>query len=73
VPSLDTNTSLACIGAACGHTGAVGALAAIALANEQATDNGGFALALSNAEPNQRFALLVGPLPAPASKAPSLS
>jgi hypothetical protein len=73
VPSLDTNTSLACIGAACGHTGAVGALAAIALANEQVTDNGGFALALSNAEPNQRFALLVGPLPAPASKAPSLS
>lgn len=73
VPSLDTNTSLACIGAACGHTGAVGALAAIALANDQATDNGGFALALSNPEPNQRFALLVGPLPAPASKAPSLS
>lgn len=70
---LDTNTSLACIGAACGHTGAVGALAAIALANEQAVDSGGFALALSNTEPTQRFALLVGPLPAPASKAPSLS
>jgi len=73
VPALDTNSSLACIGAACGHTGAVGALAAIALANEQATDSGGFALALSNTEPTQRFALLVGPLPAPASKAPSLS
>lgn len=72
-PELDTNTSLACIGAACGHTGAVGALAAIALANEQAVDSGGFALALSNADPTQRFALLVGPLPAPASKAPSLS
>jgi hypothetical protein len=72
-PSLDTNSSLACIGAACGHTGAVGALAAIALANEQASESGGFALALSNAEPTQRFALLVGPSPAPASKAPSLS
>ena len=72
-PELDTNASLACIGAACGHTGAAGALAAIALANEQATDSGGFALALSNTEPTQRFALLVGPLPAPASKAPSLS
>jgi hypothetical protein len=72
-PELDTNTSLACIGAACGHTGAAGALAAIALANEQALESGGFALALSNAEPTQRFALLVGPLPAPASKTPSLS
>ncbi len=72
-PELDTNTSLACIGAACGHTGSAGALAAIALANEQATDSGGFALALSNTEPTQRFAMLVGPLPAPASKAPSLS
>lgn len=72
-PELDTNTSLACIGAACGHTGAVGALAAIALASEQAVESGGFALALSNAEPTQRFALLVGPLPTPASKAPSLS
>jgi len=72
-PELDTNNSLACIGAGCGHTGAVGAIAAIALANEQATESGGFALALSNTEPTQRFALLVGPLPAPASKAPSLS
>lgn len=72
-PELDTNTSLACIGAACGHAGAVGTLAAIALAHEQARDGGGFTLALSNAEPTQRFALLVGPHPAPASKAPSLS
>jgi hypothetical protein len=72
-PALDANTSLACIGAACGHTGAVGALAAIALAHEQAVDSGGISLALANNEPTQRFALLVGPLPGPASKAPSLS
>ena len=73
VPGLDANTSLACVGAACGHTGAVGTLAAIALAHEQAADSSGFALALANSDPTQRYALLVGPLPAPASKAPSLS
>ncbi len=73
VPGLDANTSLACVGAACGHTGAVGSLAAIALAHEQAMDSGSFALALANSDPTQRYALLVGPLPAPASKAPSLS
>lgn len=72
-PELDANTSLACIGAGCGHTGSVGALAAIALAQEQATGSGGFSLALANSDPTQRYALLVGPLPAPASKAPSLS
>jgi len=72
-PGLDANTSLACVGSACGHTGAVGALAAIALAHEQATDSDSFALALSNSDPTQRYALLVGPLPAPANKAPSLS
>jgi hypothetical protein len=73
VPGLDANTSLACVGAACGHTGAVGSLAAIALAHEQAMDSGSLALALANSDPTQRYALLVGPLPAPASKAPSLS
>jgi len=72
-PGLDANTSLACVGAACGHTGPVGALAAIALAHEQALDSGGLALALANSAPTQRYALLVGPLTAPASKAPSLS
>jgi hypothetical protein len=72
-PDLDANTALACIGSACGHTGAVGTLAAIALAHEQVADSGGFALALAHSDPNQRYALLVGPLPAPASKAPSLS
>jgi hypothetical protein len=72
-PALDTDTALACIGTACGHTGAVGAVAAIALAHEQAADNGGFALALANSDPTQRYALLIGPLPAPPSKAPSLS
>ncbi|MGW8391044.1 hypothetical protein [Pseudoduganella sp. HUAS MS19] len=73
VPGLDANTSLACVGAACGHTGAVGSLAAIALAHAQAMDSGSLALALANSDPTQRYALLVGPLPAPASKAPSLS
>ncbi|KQV45361.1 MULTISPECIES: hypothetical protein [unclassified Duganella] len=73
VPGLDANTSLACVGASCGHTGAVGALAAIALAHHQAMDSSGIALALANSDPTQRYALLVGPLPAPASKAPSLS
>lgn len=72
-PELDTNTALACVGAACGHTGAAGTLAALALAHQQAADNGGFALALANADPTQRFALLVGPLPARPSSAPSLS
>lgn len=72
-PGLDANTSLACVGAACGHTGAVGALAAIALAHEQAMQSGSLALALANSDPTQRYALLVGPIPAPASKAPSLS
>jgi len=72
-PGLDANTSLACVGSACGHTGAVGTLAAIALAHEQAAESGSFALALSNSDPTQRYALLVGPLPAPANKAPSLS
>jgi len=73
LPGLDANTSLACVGAACGHTGAVGTLAAIALAHEQAAGSGSLALALANSDPTQRYALLVGPLPAPASKAPSLS
>ncbi|WP_139232849.1 hypothetical protein [Duganella sp. CF458] len=72
-PGLDANTSLACVGTACGHTGAVGALAAIALAHEHAMHSGSLALALANSDPSQRYALLVGPLPAPASKAPSLS
>ncbi|XLZ71952.1 hypothetical protein ABT364_08270 [Massilia sp. SR12] len=76
-PSLDTNTALACVGAACGHTGAAGALAALALALEQATESGGHALCLANGNPRQPFALLVGPLPTPAqataSSAPTLS
>ncbi len=72
-PALDADTALACIGAACGYTGAVGAIAAIGLAHAQASESAGFALALSNIEPTQRFALLVGPIPAPGSKAPSLS
>lgn len=72
-PALNTGTSLACLGAACGHTGSVGAIAAIGLAHAQASDSAGLALALSNSEPDQRIALLVGPIPAPASKAPSLS
>ncbi|WP_374584826.1 hypothetical protein [Pseudoduganella sp.] len=76
-PGLDTNTALACVGAACGHTGAAGALAALALALQQASDNEGHALCLANGNPRQPFALLVGPLPAPAaapaSSAPTLS
>ena len=72
-PELDTGAALACIGAACGRTGAAAALAAVALAHQQALEGSGFALALANSDPTQRFALLVGPLPAPASKAPSLS
>lgn len=76
-PSLDTNTALACVGSACGHTGAAGALAALALALEQAAESGGQALCLANGNPRQPFALLVGPLPAPAtapaSSAPTLS
>lgn len=76
-PALDTNTALACVGAACGHTGAAGALAALALALQQAAESGGHALCLANANPRQPFALLVGPLPtpaqAPASSAPTLS
>lgn len=73
MPALDTNTALACVGTACGDTGACGAIAAIALAHQYAAQGDGMALALSNGDPSQRFALLVGPLPAPASSAPTLS
>lgn len=76
-PALDTNTALACVGSACGHSGAAGALAALALALQQAAESGGHALCLANANPRQPFALLVGPLPTPAqasaSSAPTLS
>jgi hypothetical protein len=70
-PGLDSGSALACLGAACGHTGAAGAIAAIALAYQQAAGNGSHALCLSNGDPSQRFALLVGP--PPASSAPTLS
>jgi hypothetical protein len=76
-PALETDTALACIGSACGHTGTAGALAALALAHQQAADSGGHALCLANADRRQPFALLVGPdptpAPSPASSAPILS
>lgn len=77
VPALDTDSALACVGSACGYTGAAGALAALALAHQQAADTGGHALCLANADRRQPFALLVGPdptpAPSPASSAPILS
>lgn len=73
LPGLDTGSALACVGSACGHTGLAGTLAALALARHHAEERSGHALCLSHGEAGQRFALLVGPAPAPAANAPSLT
>jgi hypothetical protein len=72
-PELDTDSQLACTGAACGHTAAVATLAALALAQHHVLDQRSFALCLSNVDALHRAAVLVGPIPAAMATAPTLT
>lgn len=61
LPELDLSSQVWCVGAACGHSGPVAALAALALAQQQASDHAAHVLCISNLDPLQRSALVVGP------------
>ena len=59
LPELDQPTQMISAGACCGTAGAVGPLAALALAHHEAVENGGQVLCVSNADSHYRSALLV--------------
>jgi hypothetical protein len=60
LPQLDLSTQMMSVGACCGSAGAVGPLAALALARHEALANGGQVLCASNSDSHYRCALLVG-------------
>lgn len=59
VPHIDLSTQMMSAGACCGTAGAVGPLAALALAGHEAIANGGQVLCLSNSDSLYRCALVV--------------
>ncbi|MDB5935607.1 MAG: hypothetical protein JWQ01_2951, partial [Massilia sp.] len=59
LPHLDLATQMMSVGACCGTAGAVGPIAALALAAHDAIANGGQVLCLSNSDSHYRCALLV--------------
>jgi hypothetical protein len=61
LPQLNLGEQVLGLGAACGHCGAVTTLAALALARQAAADDGAPVLCLSNLDPLQRGALVIGP------------
>jgi len=64
-PQLDGSTQVLGIAATCGHTGPVGALAALVLARQATQDTGSHVLYFSNQDPFQRSAAVVRPQPEP--------
>ncbi|PHV32410.1 hypothetical protein CSQ94_17960 [Janthinobacterium sp. BJB312] len=61
LPQLDLGEQVLGVGAACGQCGAVTTLAALAMARQAAADDGAQVLCLSNLDPLQRGALVIGP------------
>jgi hypothetical protein len=61
LPQLDLGEQVLGVGAACGQCGAVTTLAALAMARQAAADDGAHVLCLSNLDPLQRGALVIGP------------
>jgi hypothetical protein len=59
LPHLELATQMMSVGACCGTVGAVGPVAALALAGHDALANGGEVLCLSNSDSHYRCALLV--------------
>ncbi len=59
LPQLDLATQMMSVGACCGSAGAVGPLAALALAQHEALANGGQVMCVSNSDSHYRCALLV--------------
>lgn len=59
LPHLELATQMMSVGACCGTVGAVGPIAALALAAHDALANGGEALCLSNSDSHYRCALVV--------------
>ena len=59
LPELDLAAQMVSAGACCGSAGAVGPIAALALARHEAVENGGQVLCVSNADSHYRCALLV--------------
>ncbi|AQR68822.1 hypothetical protein BZG29_11100 [Janthinobacterium sp. LM6] len=61
LPQLDLGEQVLGVGTACGQCGAVTTLAALAMARQAAADDGAHVLCLSNLDPLQRGALVIGP------------
>jgi hypothetical protein len=59
LPQLDLATQMMSVGACCGSAGAVGPVAALALAHHEALESGGQVLCLSNSDSHYRCALIV--------------
>jgi hypothetical protein len=59
LPQLELETQMMSVGACCGSAGAVGPLAALALAQHEALANGGQVMCVSNSDSHYRCALLV--------------
>jgi hypothetical protein len=59
LPQLDLATQMMSVGASCGSAGAVGPVAALALAHHEALESGGQALCLINSDSHYRCALIV--------------
>jgi hypothetical protein len=61
LPQLDLATQMMSVGACCGSAGAVGPVAALALAHHEALESGGHVLCLFNSDSHYRCALVVRP------------
>jgi hypothetical protein len=59
LPQLDLSTQMMSVGACCGSAGAVGPVAALALARNEALENGGEVMCMINSDSHYRCALLV--------------
>jgi hypothetical protein len=59
LPQLELETQMMSVGTCCGSAGAVGPLAALALAQHEALANGGQVMCVSNSDSHYRCALLV--------------
>jgi hypothetical protein len=66
-PQLDTASHVLGVATTCGHTGTVGALAALVLARHETQERDSHVLYLSNQDPFQRSAAVVRPQPEPAA------
>lgn len=64
-PELDLNADLLPVGTPCGHTGVAGTLLAVTVAHQQCAARGAPVLAVSAADPQQRGAIALRPVPPP--------